>query len=139
MPPNLPTFPPRVLLVMPDQWPRALLRAALREAGYDALGAPGLSGALRYRPITADRGPVGVVVVDQAALGSEGETPQLDALLRRHPGAMPVLLARATMPEPPTDQPGWRMVIRRPASIADIVTTVARLLPLPPGAGRPLD
>src|SRR6476646_3571949 len=98
-------LPPRVLLIMPDQWPRALLRAALREAGYDALGAPGLGGALRYRPITPDRGPVGVVVVDQAALGSEGKTVQLDALLRRHPGAMPVLLARTTMPEPSPDLP----------------------------------
>src|SRR3954470_19927901 len=57
-----PPLPPRVLLVMPDQWPRALLRAALRDAGYDAVGAPGLSAALRYRPAVADRGPVRLVV-----------------------------------------------------------------------------
>jgi hypothetical protein len=139
MAPDVAAFPPRVLLVMPDQWPRALLRAALREAGYDALGAPGLSGALRYRPSVPDRGPVGLAVVDQAALGAEGATAQLDALLRRHPGAMPVLLARATMPEPSTEQPRWRTVIRRPASIAEIVATVAGLLPLSPDAGRPLD
>ena len=30
-----PTLPPRILLVMPAQWPRALLRASLREVGYD--------------------------------------------------------------------------------------------------------
>lgn len=30
---------PRVLILQPDHWPRALLRAELREAGYDAVGA----------------------------------------------------------------------------------------------------
>lgn len=138
MPPKVSTPPPRVLLVMPDQWPRALLRAALREAGYDALGAPSLGAALRYRPTTPDRGPVGLIVVDQAALGSEDEI-QLDSLLRRHPGAVRVLLARATMPAPSTDRSGWRAVIRRPASIADIVAAVAVLMPLTPDAARPLD
>ena len=29
--------PPRVLIVMDDQWHRALLRAALRDVGYDAM------------------------------------------------------------------------------------------------------
>lgn len=53
---------------MPEHWPRALLRAALREAGYDAVGAPGLSGALRYRAAAPDRGPVRLVVIDRDAL-----------------------------------------------------------------------
>jgi len=30
--------PPRILVVSGEQWPRALLRAQLDEAGYDAIG-----------------------------------------------------------------------------------------------------
>jgi hypothetical protein len=33
----------------------------------------------------------------------------------------------------------WRQIIRRPASIADLVAAVQELLPLPPGSGRPID
>jgi DNA-binding response OmpR family regulator len=140
MAPEAPTFPPRVLLVMPEQWPRALLRAALREAGYDALGAPGLSAAARYRPSVTGRGPVRLVIVDQSAL-REAESARLDALMRRHPDAAPVLLGRATSSSPPVQRghPNWRAVIRRPASIEEIVARVGELLPLPPGGGRPLD
>ncbi|HYT63063.1 MAG TPA: hypothetical protein VEL50_04145 [Gemmatimonadales bacterium] len=31
--------PPRILVVSGEQWPRALLRAQLDEAGYDPIGA----------------------------------------------------------------------------------------------------
>lgn len=132
---------PRVLLVMPDQWPRALLRAALREMGYDALGAPGLGGALRYRPDAPGRGPVRLVILDQSALGAEAANAQLEALLGRHPGAMPVLLSRATSAplSGSPEQHRWRRVIRRPASIAEIVAAVQALLPLPPDSAHPLD
>jgi hypothetical protein len=124
-----------VLLVLPDQWPRALLRAALREAGYDALGAPSLAAALRYRPAVPDRGPVRLALVDQAAV--DGADPELlGQLLRRHGDPAPVLLARATHAEP---EGPWRRVLRRPASIADIVSAVQALLPLAPGATRPID
>lgn len=141
MPSECVTPAPRVLLVMPDQWPRALLRAALREAGYDALGAPGLAGALRYRAVIPDRGPVAAMVVDQAALAKQGDAGRLEALLGRHPGAVPILLARATSIGPRSDSPAlaWRRVIRRPASIAQLVAAVEKTLPLPPGSPRPLD
>jgi hypothetical protein len=121
---------------MPEQWPRALLRAALRDAGYDALGAPGLSAALRYRPDVADRGPVRLVVLDQETLSDAAEPEQLAQLLRRHGDPAIVLLARATRATPPGN---WRRVIQRPASIAEIVAAVEQLLPLPPASVHPLD
>ena len=134
--------PPRVLLVMPEQWPRALLRAALREAGYDALGAAGLAAALRYRAESRDRGLVRLILVEQAALADEESGTLLDALFRRHGYPAAVLLARA-MPAHPLPAPAvsapWRRVIRRPASIADLVAAVQALLPLPPGSARPIE
>jgi Response regulators consisting of a CheY-like receiver domain and a winged-helix DNA-binding domain len=70
MAPLAPAQPPRVLLVMPEQWPRALLRAELRERGYDALGAPGVAAALAYPVSAPARGPVRLILIDQAALGA---------------------------------------------------------------------
>src|SRR4051812_45044558 len=46
----------RVLIVMAAQWPRALIRAALQETGYDALGARDLDEALTYPVDEAGRG-----------------------------------------------------------------------------------
>jgi DNA-binding response OmpR family regulator len=133
---------PRVVLVMPEQWPRALLRAALREAGYDALGAPSLEAALRYPTQSRDRGLVRLILVDQAVLADEESATLLDALLRRHGYPAAVLLARAmpaqSLPAAATPTP-WRRVIRRPASIAELITAVQALLPLPPGSGRPIE
>ena len=131
-----------MLLVIPEQWPRALLRAALREAGYDALGAPSLAAALRYPIQSGDRGPVRLTLVDQAALTDEESATLLDELLRRHGYPAAVLLARAmpAQPLPATRAPApWRRVIRRPASIADLVAAVQTLLPLPPESGQPIE
>jgi hypothetical protein len=131
-----------VLLVMPERWPRALLRAALREAGYDAVGATDLTGALQYGHESRERGPVQVVLLDQAVLEDQESATLLDELLRRHQYPAPLLLARA-MPAYPlptaTTSTRWRQIIRRPASIADLVAAVQGLLPLPPGSGRPID
>jgi DNA-binding response OmpR family regulator len=127
---------------MPEQWPRALLRAALREAGYDAVGATDLAAALRYGSESRGRGPVQAVLLDQAVLEDEESATLLNALLRRHQDPAPMLLARA-MPASPlpgaTAPPQWRRVIRRPASIADLVAAVQGLLPLPPESARPVD
>jgi hypothetical protein len=134
--------PPRVLLVMPDQWPRALLRAALREVGYDALGAPALAGALRYRVQAPSRGPVRLVLVDQAALQGDEALPLLTTLLHRYGDPAALLLARVVpMSGPPENgEPApWTRVIRRPVSIDGIVAAVRELLPLPSGTSRPLD
>jgi hypothetical protein len=127
---------------MPEQWPRALLRAALREVGYDALGAPGLAGALRYRTRAPDRGPVRLVLVDQSALQGDESLPLLTTLLQRYGDPAAMLLARAMpMPELPekAEPAPWTRVIRRPVSIDSIVAAVRELLPLPPGSSQPID
>jgi len=126
---------PRVLLVMPDQWPRALLRAELRERGYDALGAPGLPAALAYPVAVTGRGPVGLVLVDQQALEPAGDQ-WLRSLLERHGQPASVLLAR-TGESPPSGP--WSRVVRRPVSIATLADTVAELLPRPPERRPPID
>lgn len=113
---------------MPDQWPRALLRAELRERGYDALGAPGLPAALAYPVSVTGRGPVGLVLVDQAALAPSDEL--LAPLLERHGNPVTVLLAGGTR-RPPED--AWTRVLRRPVTIANLADAVTSLLPLPPG------
>jgi hypothetical protein len=146
MPPLDPTVPvpapPRVLLVMPEQWPRSLLRAALREVGYDALGAPRLAGALRYRAEVPGRGAVRLVLVDQAVLRGDEAFPLLTALLHRHEDPAAVLLAGvAPMPGLPegAEPAPWARVLRRPVSIEGIVAAVRELLPLPAGWSRPID
>jgi hypothetical protein len=123
---------PRGLLVMPDQWPRALLRSALREVGYDAVGTRTPASALRVR--ASDPRPMGLIVVDQAALAS-GEDAALARLLARHDNPPTILVARATASTPAG---AWQRVLRRPLSVADLAAAVESLLPLPPGARHPV-
>lgn len=119
--------PPRVLVILPEQWPRALIRAELRESGYDALGARDLSEALSYAAAEPGRGPVRLVVVDQGAAGASGDAA-LAELFARHGDPMAVLVAR---PGPVTDAGRWREILRRPLRIGAIVEVVRTLLPLP--------
>lgn len=136
------SLPLRVLLVLPDQWPRALLRAALREAGYDALGAPSLDAALLYPAEDEERGPVRAILVDQATLTEPEADAILDTLLQRHGRPATVLLAHSAFAYPhlaPTAASRWQRIVQRPASIADLVGTVEALLPLPPASARPQD
>jgi hypothetical protein len=109
---------------MPDQWHRALLRAELRELGYDALGAADVAGGLLYPRQEAGRGAVRLILVDQRALTTTGHA-LLPELLARHE-APAVLLAPAG--GPPAAGP-WIRVLSRPLSIADITQTVQELLP----------
>jgi len=134
MTPQLPRAP-RVLVVLPDQWPRSLLRAALRDVGYDAVGTRTMETALRVRAVDPERGAVRLVVVDQSALGSGGGA-QLDQLLERHGAPATILLARTTAKAPAGP---WQRVLRRPVSVADIVSAVQGLLPLPATDRHPLD
>ena len=126
---------PRVLVVLPDQWPRALLRAALRDVGYDAVGTRTVDTALRLPDVDAARGPVRLIVMDQAALG-DSPGPKLEELVARH-GTPPMLLLASGTVETPTGP--WRRVLRRPVSVADIVAAVESMLPIPAAARRPLD
>ena len=132
-----PGLPPRVLVVMPAQWPRALLRAELRERGYDAAGARDLLEALSEDEPA--EGPVRLILIDQDAL-TEGDAQLLRDLVHRlvehHPAATVILLAGTTHKEP---EGPWQQVLRRPMSISDIVTAVQLAVPLPPGDRHPLD
>jgi hypothetical protein len=126
--------PPRVLIVMAEQWPRAQLRAALREAGYDALGASDLDEALTYPAVERGRGPVRLVVLDQAVLQG-GRDAAVPGLLREH-GEPATLVLGSVMARPPSGP--WSQVLQRPASIADIMRAVQALLELPATA-HPID
>jgi DNA-binding response OmpR family regulator len=134
-PPSDHLRPPRILLVMPEQWPRALLRAALREAGYDASGTLTLEGALYQLAPDPDRGPVQLIVLDQEALGEE-EWRRLEELQNRAPEASLLLLAPRTrsLVEGP-----WATIVQRPTSIAELVGVIERLVPLPPQLRHPIE
>jgi hypothetical protein len=119
---------------MPDQWRRALLRAALREAGYDAIGARDMVDAARYRAIEAGRGTVDLVLVDQDA--TPNSMDDLRDILASHHDPPAVLLGHAT--HAPPEGP-WSLVVRRPLSVADIVSEVESQLPLPAEARHPVD
>jgi hypothetical protein len=127
--------PPRVLIVMPEQWPRALLRAGLREIGYDAVGTRTLASALRISPDEPDRGPVRLVIIDQSVLGA-GADAQLAELLARHRSPATILLARPTLAEPGGP---WQRVLPRPVSVGEIVAAAQSSLPLSPEHRHALD
>jgi hypothetical protein len=120
---------------MPEQWRRALLRAALREAGYDAVGTRDLDNALRLPPAERERGPVRLVVIDQQALG-RGSGEKLEQLLAHEDRPRTILIARATIERPPGP---WDRVLSRPLSIADVVKSTEELVPLSPEARHALD
>jgi hypothetical protein len=126
---------PRVLILLPDHWPRALLRAELREAGYDAVGAPTPVEAHVYAVAEPGRGPVRLVIVDEQALSGDGAR-SLERLLARHHSPAAVLIQPASAPVPPGT---WNDVLRRPLTIRDIVDCVKRFLPIPAGSRLPLD
>ena len=132
-----PGLPPRVLVVMPAQWPRAFLRAELRERGYDAAGARDLLEALSEDEPA--EGPVRLILIDQDAL-TQGDAALLRDLVHRlvehHPAAA-VFLVAGTMHQTPEGP--WQQVLRRPMSISEIVAAVQRAVPLPPGERHPLD
>jgi hypothetical protein len=119
---------------MPDQWPRSLVRATLRDAGYDAVGTRTLASAMRIAVAEPDRGAVRLIVVDQAALGANGA--RLDQLLALHDAPATLLLASATAG---TLAGAWQRVLRRPVSVADIATAVAAIVPLAAEGRHALD
>ena len=120
---------------MPEQWPRALLRSTLRETGYDAVGTRSLSSALRIPVTTPGRGPVRLIVVDQAALDGDADG-RLERLVASHAHPPTMLLARSTSATPDGT---WDRVLRRPVSVADISSAVQSALPLPAERRGPID
>jgi hypothetical protein len=127
-------LPPRILLVMPAQWPRALLRAALREVGYDAIGTRTVKGAQVLLPSGEGRGRVRLILIDQDALTEETQGDL--EMLRRGSDAPLVLLAPATRR---VSEGGWTGVLRRPLTVGELAQAIERLVPLSPAARRPID
>jgi len=125
---------PRVLIVMDAQWHRALIRAALRNAGYDAVGAVDLAEALTHPTQEERRGPVRLIILDQPAVQGPDD-PSLRQLLQQHPEANTLVLESAFLP---SIEGEWQKVLRHPVTVAEIVQTTQQLLPLPI-AHHPID
>jgi hypothetical protein len=121
---------PRVLVIMADQWPRALLRAALREVGYDAIGARDLIEALAYPATDPQRGPVRLLILDQPVLQT-GDELLLPRLCRRHGEPGVLLLAPGIRPPP---KGPWQRVMQRPVTLGQVVEAARALVPLPSAA-----
>ena len=117
---------PRIVIVSDDQWLRAGLRGELRERGYDAVGARDLAEAVRASRPEPGRGPIGLVLVDQASLGAELDAEGLERLRRATWGAPLVLVAPGNRKQ--ANGP-WTDVLRRPISVGDIADYIARVLP----------
>jgi hypothetical protein len=84
---------------------------------------------------------VRLVMIDQAAL-TGADAGELAALSRRHDHPQLFLLAKGgpAAPLPPAGQDiTWQRIVRRPASIAELVDAVRAALPLPPESVKPLD
>ena len=126
---------PRVLLVMPGDRERALLRAELRELGYDAIGVRDFPEAFLSAAPQPERGPVRLILVDQETLSGSSQL-MLQRLLSRDPAIIAVLLGRSTASAP---SGAWREVLRRPVSIATIARALQTLLPLPAELAHPID
>lgn len=117
---------PRIVIVSDDQWLRAGLRGELRERGYDAIGARDLGEALLASRPEPGRGPVRLVLVDQASLGTELESEAVHKLHRSTWRARLVLIAPGNRKE--AEGP-WTDVLRRPITVGEIADYVARMLP----------
>jgi len=111
---------PCIVLVIPEHWERALIRAELLERGHDAVGVPALGQLIAFHPERMGHGPLGLVVVDQKTLqGKDGRL--LEPFRRRHPDVPILLLAGQTVERP---RGPWNEVIVRPITIGEIVEKV---------------
>jgi len=88
--------------------------------------------ALQVAPDLPERGPIGLIIADQNSVTEK----VMVALHERHPEASIVLLARATIDPLRGD---WSRVLRRPFSVADVVSAAEALLPMAVSLRRPLD
>lgn len=109
----------KTILVVGRDWKfRALLRAQLREEGFDALGFETLSDAIEELNRTAP--PPSVVVFDTTDAAAP-EKAQLAGLAER----VPVLVLASA--QEPLEAAGWR-VLRRPVQLSDVMAEVKALV-----------
>lgn len=121
--------------MLPEEWPRALLRVELRERGYDAVSAPSLEEANVFAAQHAERGPVRLIVADQSVIES-ATAGQLDEL-RSALGTAAVLLLVRGDGAPPDGS--WAAVVRRPFQVGDVLRAVEKLVPLSVRTYVPID
>ena len=126
---------PRVILVMSDQWPRALIRASLRDVGYDAIGARSIAEAWTHPRHDPSRGDVALIVFDQDTL-QEHAPGALRELMHFHGDPQTMLIAHATRARPTGT---WTHVMHRPLSVGELVSAVQRAIPLAVVDQHPLD
>lgn len=126
-------LPPRVIVIEPDQWTRSLTRAALREIGYDAVGALDPAQAVRQHGRAGGRGPVRVVIIDQDTASDQRAVQSMHEALGT---PATILVRRPTRAERAGP---WTVVLTRPVSVAQLVDAVRNLDPLPADAQHPVD
>ena len=109
------------ILIVGREWKfRALVRAELRELGYEALGAETLDEAGKW--IAASTEVPAAIVCDLAESDDPGrDLDQLELLARRVPVVL--LASRASVPDPEA-LPKGLSVLYRPLSVADVVREV---------------
>lgn len=127
--------PPRIVIILPEEWPRALLRVELRERGYDAVGAQGLEEAAAYASQNDQRGPVRLIVIDQTIVEA-AEAGSLE-LLKHTLGTGTMLLLGRPGAKSPTG--AWARVIGRPFHVGDVLRAVEEILPLATRTYVPID
>lgn len=86
-----------VILVVPRQWERALIRAELLERGHDVVALRGLGDLLTFHAAAAGHAPIGVVLVDGRALTGRGHG-LLSVVRGRKPDVAFLLLAEHGAP-----------------------------------------
>jgi hypothetical protein len=74
------------------------------------------------------------IVVDHDATAKARDA--LDDIIESHRRPSAILVASGTREVPPGP---WSRVVRRPLSVADVVSAVQATVPLPEDARRPLD
>src|SRR5262245_16477758 len=116
---------PRILVISDEQWPRALLRAQLDEAGYDAVGVETIAAALDQPIEDPNRGPVRLVLVDSGFVAVEIEA--LEEARKRFTD-IPFVVVHQAGAIPPGR---WAATLQRPVAIGDVVEMVRRLVPVP--------
>jgi hypothetical protein len=112
-----------IVLVVPQHWERALLRAELIERGQDVAALRGMGDLLFFHPAQAGHAPIAVILVDRKALA--GRRRKLLPVVRaRNPAARFVLLAGGM---DTIKDDGATVVLRRPLSIGQVATKLGEL------------